>query len=160
MRKLKLYLDTSVISHLFADDTPERMEDTNKLWADFVGGKYDLFISQVVTDEIMRCPEPKLTKLLGKIEQVQFVALERTDEVSKLAQAYIDNGVLGQKSIADCLHIAFAVVYDCDIIVSWNFKHLVNYTTVNKVKIVNAINRYKEISIIPPSMLLEEVDRE
>jgi predicted nucleic acid-binding protein len=136
------------------------MEDTNKLWNDFVGGKYELFISQVVTEEIQQCPEAKRAKLLEKMEQVQFVALERTDEVSKLAQAYIDNGVLGRKSIADCLHIAFAVVYDCDIIVSWNFKHLVNYTTVNRVKIVNAINRYKEISIIPPSMLLEEVDRE
>jgi hypothetical protein len=54
---------------------------------------------------------------------------------------------------------AFAVVYNCDIIISWNFKHLVNYKTINKVKIVNAINHYKEISIMPPSMLLEEVEQ-
>ena len=50
------------------------------------------------------------------------------------------------------------LVYNCDIIISWNFKHLVNYKTINKVKIVNAINHYKEISIMPPSMLLEEVE--
>ena len=60
--------------------------------------------------------------------------------------------------MADCLHIAFAVAYDCDIIVSWNFKHLVNYRTVSEVKIVNAINNYREINIVSPTMLLEEVD--
>ncbi len=160
MRKLKLYLDTSVISHLFADDTPERMEDTNKLWADFIGGKYDLFISQVVTEEIQQCPEAKRAKLLEKMEQVQLNVLADTDEVDSLANEYISGGVLREKSFDDCMHIAFAVVYDCDLIVSWNFKHLVNYKTIHKVKIANAINRYKEISIVPPSMLLEEVDEE
>jgi hypothetical protein len=43
-----------------------------------------------------------------------------------------------------------------DVIISWNFKHLVNYNTINKVKIVNAINKYEEISIISPTMLLED----
>lgn len=41
--------------------------------------------------------------------------------------------------------------------VSWNFKHLANVKTINKVKIVNAINWYREISIVPPTMLLEGV---
>ncbi|MDR2728921.1 MAG: hypothetical protein LBB56_07290 [Chitinispirillales bacterium] len=45
MRKLKLYLDTSVISHLFAEDTPEKMADTNGLWQDFIDGKYEVFVS-------------------------------------------------------------------------------------------------------------------
>ena len=55
----------------------------------------------------------------------------------------------------DCLHIATAVVNDCDLIVSWNFKHLVNYKTISKVRVVNAINRYKEIGIVSPTMLVE-----
>ena len=62
MRKLKLYLDTSTISHLFADDTPEKMEDTNRLWEDFANGKYKIYISQVVIDEIKKVPRAK-TKL-------------------------------------------------------------------------------------------------
>jgi len=158
MRKLKLYLDTSTISHLFADDTPDKKRDTNLLWDDLINAKHDIFISPVVIDEIENCDEPKRSHMFERLGQIQFQILQRTDEVIRLADEYIAGGVLREKSYADCLHIAFAVVYNCDIIISWNFRHLVNYKTINKVKIVNAINHYKEISIMPPSMLLEEVE--
>ena len=158
MRKLKLYLDTSVISHLFADDTPERMEDTNKLWADFIGGKYDLCISPIVMDELERCSEPKRSQIFQKMERVKFRMLSKTGEVESLANAYINESVLREKSFDDCMHIAFAVVYNCDLIVSWNFKHLVNYKTINKVRIVNALNQYREIGIMSPTMLIDGGD--
>ena len=48
MKKLKLYLDTSVISHLFADDALEKMEDTNRLWDGLIKGKYGVCISPVM----------------------------------------------------------------------------------------------------------------
>jgi len=54
------------------------------------------------------------------------------------------------------LHIAYAVVYNCDVIVSWNFKHMVNFRTIDRVRIVNAINRYREIAICSPTMMLKE----
>lgn len=158
MRKLKLYLDTSTISHLFADDTPDKMKDTNLLWDDMINAKHEVFISSIVMEELRACSEPKRTQMLEKLGQIKYESLERTDEVNRLAREYQDNGVLKDKSIGDCLHIAFAVVNNCDIIISWNFKHLVNYRTIDKVKIVNAINRYREISIISPTMLIEEVD--
>ena len=155
MRKLKLYLDTSTISHLFADDTPDKMDDTNRLWDDFVNRKYEIYISPIVRDEIEKCNEPKRNQMFEKLGQIEFKILERTDEITRLATEYIKGGVLKEKSFADCLHVAFAVVHNCDIIVSWNFKHLANFKTISKVKVVNAINHYREISIMPPSMLLE-----
>jgi len=158
MRKLKLYLDTSVISHLFSDDTPDKMADTTRLWEDCANGKYELYISDVVTNEVQQCPEPKLSLMLEKIRQVEFNILHETSEVKDLANEYIKAGVLKQKSYDDCLHIAFSVISNCDVIVSWNFKHLVNFKTIDKVKIVNTINRYREISIVSPTMLVEEED--
>ena len=155
MKKLKIYLDTSVVSHLFADDTPDKMEDTNKLWEDFKADKYDIFISAVTAEEIQKCSEPKRSKMAEGLGEIEFIVLEETDEINNLADEYVNNGVLTQKSADDCLHIAYAVVANCDIIVSWNFKHLVNYRTINKVKVVNAVNHYKEIAIISPTMLLE-----
>jgi len=134
------------------------MRDTNLLWKDAINGKHVIFISPVVIDEIENCEEPKRNQMLDRLGQIQFQILARTDEIVRLADEYIKGNVLNEKSYADCLHIAFAVVYNCDVIISWNFKHLVNYKTINKVKIVNAINHYKEINIMPPSMLLEEVE--
>jgi predicted nucleic acid-binding protein len=158
MRKIKLYLDTSIISHLFADDTPDKMADTVRLWDDFTNGKYELYISDIVTNEVQHCPEPKRSQMLEKIRQIELTLLNETDEIKDLAIEYIKGGVLKEKSYDDCLHIAYAVIHHCDAIVSWNFKHLVNFRTIDKVRIVNAINRYKEISIISPTMLAEEDD--
>ena len=156
MKKLKLYLDTSTISHLFANDTPYKMEDTNLLWIDLIKGKYDIFISPVVINEIKKCPEPRQSLMFEKLEQINFQILNEIDEVYVLANEYIKGGVLNEKSRDDCLHIAYAVIYNCDVIVSWNFKHLVNFKTINKIKVVNTIQMYKEIGIISPTMLIEE----
>ena len=156
MRKIRLYLDTSIISHLFADDTPEKMADTILLWRELVSGKYEIYISDIVANEVQQCPEPKRSHMLEKIRQIELILLHETNEVKELASEYIKSGVLKEISYDDCLHITFAVIHHCDAIVSWNFKHLVNFRTIDKVRIVNAVNRYKEISIISPTMLIEE----
>ena len=156
MKRIRLYLDTSVISHIFADDTPDKMADTVRLWYELTKGKYEIYISDVVTNEVQQCPEPKRSQMLEKMREIELNLLYETGEVKELAAEYIKAGVLKEKSYDDCLHIAFAVIHRCDAIVSWNFKHLVNFRTIDKVRIVNAINRYKEISIISPTMLVEE----
>ena len=158
MRKLKLYLDTSTISHLFADDAPEKMQDTNRLWEMLMNDEYEVYISDVVINEIRRCAEQKREQMLEKMRQIDFQVLSETDEITELAAEYIKGGVLKEKSLDDCLHIAYAVINHCDVIVSWNFKHLVNFKTINKVKVVNTMHRYKEINIMTPTMLIEEED--
>ena len=57
--KLKIYLDTSVVSYLLQDDVPEKMEITNQLWEHFRNRKYELYLSNVTMKEISKCPEPK-----------------------------------------------------------------------------------------------------
>lgn len=57
--KLKVYLDTSVISHLAQEDVPEKMLNTLNLWEIFKREKYDLYLSTVTLQEIEDCPEPK-----------------------------------------------------------------------------------------------------
>ena len=154
MKKVKIYLDTSVISHLFAEDTPDKMTETNKLWNELSSGEYDIFISTLTLDEVRKCAEPKKSQMIEKLEELEYEILVETVEITDLAQEYINNSVLTPKSSDDCQHIAYAVASNCDLIVSWNFKHLVNFKTISKVKVVNAIHRYKEISIISPTMLI------
>ena len=125
MKKLKIYLDTSVISHLDVPDAPEKQEDTRRLWELIKSGEYEVFISPVVIGEVMDCPEPKRTALLEYLGAIQHTELPKTDEVLGLAGKYLEAGILRQKSIDDCQHIAYACVYGCDMLISWNFKHLV-----------------------------------
>jgi len=155
MRKSKLYLDTSLISHLEAQDTPEKMNDTLLLWRDITNGKYEVYLSNVTLDELSECPEPKQTILLEYLGQVDYKIQRETEESLELTEKYLKYGVLQEKSRDDLRHIALAVIAECDYIISWNFKHFVNIKTINKVQAVNKLVGYSDISILPPSMLVE-----
>lgn len=125
MKKLKIYLDTSVISHLKADDVPEKMESTQKLWAEMKNGVYDIFISRLVTAEVEDCPEPKRTELFKYISSIKYNEIMIDEEAYHLAQEYIQHGIIPAKYEDDALHIAVAFINGCNVVVSWNFKHMV-----------------------------------
>ena len=137
MKKLRIYLDTSVVSHLKHDDTPDKMNDTVKLWRQFKNGLYEAMISDVTLDELAAAPESKAEELLGALQEINYTVLEQSPAVQTLAHEYIDSGALRQKSIDDCVHLAFATIYECDCITSWNFKHIVNLKTMTEVNLVN-----------------------
>ena len=130
---MRVYLDTSAISHLQADDTPDKMADTLAFWELLKCGQYIAVISDVTIEELTKCPEPKQSSLFAFISELKYQKTDETVESLKLAESYIKYGVLTQKSYDDCRHIAIATLSNCKIIASWNFKHFVNIKTINKV---------------------------
>ena len=155
MTKLKICLDTSVISHLDAPDTPEKMNDTLALWEDIKAAKYEVYISDLTIAELDRCPEPKRTVMLSSLLDIEYVEINRDERAKQLSQLYFEVGGLPPKSKEDAAHIAIAAVNDCDIILSWNFKHIVNLRAMTAVEDVNIKKRYKNIRILSPTMLLD-----
>ncbi len=155
MRKLKVYLDTSVVSYLYQVDAPEKMQNTLDLWELFKNKVYEVYISDIVIREISGCNEEKLKILLDYLKQIDYNIIETDEDTIKLAGKFIDFGILKQKSFDDCQHIAVAILAGCDIITSWNFKHIVNVKTVRKVKVITTLEGYKDLLIYPPSVLIE-----
>ncbi len=153
--KLKIYLDTSVISYLSQADAPEKMKNTIKLWEHFKDKKYELCLSTVTLQEIADCPEPKRSKLYRYLREIDYTVIEVTEEISNIAQQLIDMKILPPKSYDDCQHIGAAVACGCDCIVSWNFKHIVNIRTIRGVRAITNLKGYKQIEILNPSVLLE-----
>ena len=151
--KVKIYLDTSVISCLQAPETPERMADTLCLWKDIKADIYDVVISDVTIDEINDCPEPKRSFMLNELKKIPLLVIEAERKVEELSQEFIRLGILKEKNIDDCMHIATALLAKCDIIVSWNFKHIVNDKTIEGVKIISKIRGFDGIKIYCPSIL-------
>ena len=132
---------------------PEKEADTKNLWERIKAGEFEAFISPVVVLELDACPEPKRTTLTKWLRLIAYTLLQQTDEVLNLATQYLKAGILSPKSTRDRLHIAYACVYNCDMIVSWNFNHMVNYKTISGVKGANALAGYKEMPIYSPTML-------
>lgn len=155
MNKIKIYLDTSVISYLEAEDSPEKMQDTVNFWQELIRGQYIVTISDLTIAELSKCAEPKRTLLFEHLSVIDYLEVREIPETITLADEYLKYGVLNPKSRDDCRHIAIATITECKYIVSWNFKHFVNIKTINKVQAVNKLMNYNEINILPPSMMLE-----
>ncbi|MDR0986138.1 MAG: PIN domain nuclease [Ruminococcus sp.] len=154
--KLKLYLDTSVISHLDQPDKDIEYRYTHEFWDRAKAGEYDIYISAGVIDEIKKCDEVKKQILLDYLDEIYFNEIEITPEISIIADSIIEREILTKKSIEDCRHIAAAVVGECDYLLSWNMKHLCNIFTNDGVRHITMDYGYKELQIIPPSMLLRK----
>ena len=155
MRKLKLYLDTSVISHLDAPHKPNETVETLALW-EYLKTRVDveIVISELTLRELNRCSQPKLQFVLEKLNEFDYLLLEVSEDDRNLANHYLGNAVLTEKSIDDLTHIAIATLNDCRYILSWNFKHFVNPKTVNAVYAINRMKNLPGISIVSPSMML------
>jgi len=158
MRKQKIYLDTSVVSHLDQQDAPDKMNDTLAFWEEIKRGLYEVYISGVVIDELMKNVEPKQSILLSHLADIEYTVLTVDETVDALASKFIEHGILKEKSIDDCYHIAFAMRHGCDAIISWNFKHIYNIKTIRGVKIVSGITGYPEIAIYSPTILIQGDD--
>ena len=152
--RLKIYLDTTVISHLRALDAPEKMVVSLYLWQTFKSNPYDVFISEIAIDEINKCPEPKRSFMFSKLNEIKVTILEIDDEVNSLALEFINLNILCEDDISDCKHIASAILSKCNTILSWNFKHMVNDKTRHGVKIISTNNHYNDITILSPSIFI------
>ena len=94
-------------------------------------------------------------ELIDRLNEIQFTTLDITDDVVTMAEKIIDMGILTQKSFDDCQHIGVAVINECDCIISWNFRHIVNIKTIRGVRAITNLEGYKVIEIWNPSVLLE-----
>jgi len=156
MKRLRIYLDTSVISHLDAPDVPEKQEDTLKLWNDIQTGKYAVIMSELTFFEVNKCPEPKRAFMRDSLATITYDYVDQTEEAERLSSLYFDIGGLPAKSKNDAMHIAIATASGCDIVLSWNFKHIVNLRSMTAVEAVNIKEGYGLLRILSPSMILEE----
>ena len=155
-KRMKIYLDTSVISYLDQTDSPEKMADTLKFWEFLKRGSVDVFVSTVTMEELGRNIEPKLGALRNYLGQIKHTVIEVDEVVKYVANKIIENGILTKKNFDDCVHIASSLLYECDCIVSWNFKHIVNIKTIKGMKIVAAQTGYGGSTMIcTPSYLTE-----
>lgn len=159
--KIRVYLDTSIISYLDQKDTPDRMNETQKIWEILKSDKFQVIISDLVFREIGECDDTKRKTLLSYLSELDYEECKVNIEADELARLIIDEGILKPKSIDDATHIAVAILANANMILSWNFKHLVNYNTINGVRQIcfkKHINRI--IDICSPYVLLENDENE
>ena len=131
--KQRIYIDTSIVGGYFDE---EFKEATTALFQRLENGEIIFVVSDLLDLELINAPQ-KVRELLYSYSADKFVRIELTEEAIKLADTYVSQKVVGQTSRADCQHIAMATLAKADILVSWNFKHIVN---LDKIRGYNGIN--------------------
>jgi predicted nucleic acid-binding protein len=149
MKKLRVYVDTSVIGGYFDD---EFSADTQLLFDEILKGEYKLVISDLTEKELVNAPERVRTLLIDL--GVDFELVSVTQESIDLATEYLTEKVVGQTSVDDCIHIATATIIKVDLLVSWNFKHIVNIQRIRGYNSINIKNGYSTIEIRSPKDLI------
>ena len=157
MKKLKIYLDTTIINFAIYDKDPEKKRITQLLIAEIKQGKYEAFISRIALFEIEEAQEEKRKELVEVVKDINPEELPVDEEVERLANRYIEEGIIPIKYADDARHIAVASIHDLDAIVSWNFEHIVKLKTKKEVTGINNLMGYKEIEIYSPQEVIENV---
>lgn len=157
MRKQHIYLETSVWNFLFAEDAPRKRDITLKLFQEIEDRKYEIYVSEMVITEMEDTEDDeKRQHLLNAVKKYSPIELTgKEDDVSELVEKYLKGGVVPEKFKDDALHIAFAVVHNLDVIVSWNLRHIVKLNTRIKVNAINKLEGCKEIEICTPEEVIE-----
>jgi len=140
------YLDTSVFGGYF---DKEFSEPTVSLFDRMIRENIKLIVSEVLMAELANAPE-YVRELQGLFPISQVKLVDVNPEAEKLAKLYIAERVVGKTSYADCLHIALATLSQADILVSWNFKHIVNIDRIRGYNAVNLKLGYRMIEIYSP----------
>ena len=151
----RIYVDSSVVSGVFDHHMPERVEQAKLFWQTVADGNIRVIASDVLTDEIEDAP-PHVRDFFDKISKSQIERIMSTDESDTLAERYIVEGVIGDTNLNDCKHVALATLAEADVLVSWNFKHIVKLNKIYRYNGINKMLGYREIEIRTP----EEVSRD
>jgi hypothetical protein len=146
MRAQRIYLDTSVIGGCF---DPEFAPWSLGLMKDFRLGHYLPVVSEVVAAEIEAAPEP-VRRQYAQLVALGAEVLAVTDAVVELADAYQQRQIVSPKYADDGMHIALATAAEVDLLVSWNFKHIVHYEKIRLFSAVNLERGYKPLQIYSP----------
>ncbi len=159
MRQLRVYLDTSVINFLFAEDAPDFRRVTVQFFKRYAK-LYELFVSEIVLLEIARTKDlVRREALLDVLREhaVSVLPFQPQEEIVSLAEAYREQGVIPKAKTEDALHVAYATAHGMDILLSWNFKHLANIRREMRIEQVNREHGYMHpLRVVSPLEVEDE----
>jgi len=157
MEKLKIYMETTMFNYYFDEDRGNAHRYTIKLFEMIKKGIFEAYTSTYVTDELVSAQKEKRDKMLELIDEYGITILRGNDEVKRLGDMYIDEGIIPVGYHTDALHIATATVYDMDTIASMNLRHIVKPKTIEMTGYINIENGYSTVKIRSPEEVVKDV---
>jgi len=154
--KRRIYTDTSVIGGCL---DAEFRQASVELLGLFQSGKAVIVLSDLTRLELEAAPLA-VRQVLREVAEANREYVELTEEASELANRYIEEGVLNRSKHVDAQHIAIATLARVDVLVSWNFRHIVNLDRIRGYNSVNMRYGYPLIEIRTPREVISHGSQE
>lgn len=152
-----IYVETSIPSFYFETRPgPENQARRNwtRKWWEIACVTETLITSLAVFNELAEAPDPKRSECIGLLDKLPLV--EFSDQVADLVEVYIANKIMPADATGDALHLALATFHECDILVSWNCRHIANANKSDHIRRINGRLGYETPKLITPLELLNE----
>jgi predicted nucleic acid-binding protein len=149
------YVDSSVFGGVFDD---EFEVDSRAFVRQAEQGRFTILTSVLVAGEIASAPA-LVRELYDKLIPKARI-LEISEPALSLQSAYLAEGIVSEKWADDALHVAIAAVAGADLIVSWNFRHIVHLDKISCYNEVNITKGYRPLAIHSPSEVISYEDEE
>jgi len=152
----KIYLETTIFNFPFVDDAPVLRAGAIGLFREIEAGKFEPFTSEYVINELEKTKDTeKREKMKALITDYGVKVMAGNNEAIRLANLYVEEGIIPKKKGADAIHIASATIAKLDFIVSLNFQHIVKHKTIRETERINAREGYGKIYIYTPLEVVE-----
>jgi hypothetical protein len=138
----------------YFDEARDGHEDTVKLFEAIGNGKYEGYTSGYTLLELRDAKEPKRGNMISLVDKYGLTFLNILDESERMANLYIQNGVIPAKYRIDASHIAIASIHELDCLLSFNYEHMNKLKTKRLTEIINLNEGYKGITICTPMEVL------
>jgi hypothetical protein len=151
-----IYVETSIPS-FYHETRPELEHQARRQWTrewwNLAKVRDRLVTSAAVIAELRLAPEPKRSDGIALLEPLGLLAL--SPEVDQLTAAYIAHRLMPRDAAGDARHLAVATFHRCDILVTWNCRHIANVNKQTHIRSVNAALGFPTPALVTPLELLD-----
>jgi hypothetical protein len=151
----KLYLETTIFNFYYYGKEQKKQRDTRKLFDYIADGRYLAYTSQYAIDELAKVTKEKFDKMYSLVKKYDIIVLQTNDEIQRLADIYIEQGIIPKEYLDDARHLAATTVNRLDFCVSYNMGHITKQKAMIGTGFVNTREGYPRIGITTPQEVLE-----
>lgn len=156
--KAKRYLETTIPSYLVGRRSRDLLvaahQEVTREWWELRRSGFDLYISELVVQEVRAGDAALATQRLEILRDIPVLPVD--NDILKLAQALVTKGPIPPKAAGDAAHIAYATVYGCEYLLTWNCRHLANAELQRAIRHVVELHGYDVPNLCTPEELMGE----
>jgi hypothetical protein len=155
----KVYLETTIPSYLAAKPARDLLQAARQQlthdWWDQERAKYELFVSEIVIDEVSAGDQDAAERRLKILDGIPL--LEISPEINDLTKTILRSKLIPPRAARDAVHISISAVHEIDFLLTWNCKHIANATIMKVLTEIITKKGFEPPTICTPDTMLGKV---